>query len=160
MIMACRRCHQKKIKCSGGDAVRNFPCRYCRSARAECVYPTRNRNVTVSESYLKALENAVTQLTVPAPSNGHTTSPPSRPPALGRAPTSSKRRFVEETTGDAFVVRLRNLATNDIHTTWTEGGDQNSTSPELRGQDSVPSYEYFSLQSDQPGMSQWLVGIC
>ncbi|EFX06169.1 c6 zinc finger domain containing protein [Grosmannia clavigera kw1407] len=50
---ACRRCHTHKIKCSGGT-----PCRGCiRSRKAdECVYPRKEKKVTVSESFIKNLE--------------------------------------------------------------------------------------------------------
>ncbi|PVH98163.1 hypothetical protein DM02DRAFT_683049 [Periconia macrospinosa] len=143
--MACRRCYQKKIKCFGGDPTSNLACRYCRSARAECTYPTRHKNVTVSESYLKALENAVNQMATPV-----TSLPPNSNPSRVTPAMSSKRRFVEDTTGDAFVIRLRNLATNDRETSWTGEGGGNGTSSALREVQSVPPYEYFSLQSDQP----------
>ncbi|KFY20444.1 hypothetical protein V491_03713 [Pseudogymnoascus sp. VKM F-3775] len=53
---ACRRCHSRKIKCSGGT-----PCDGCVSARHEnCTYVLRNRKVKVGERYLQQVlaENA------------------------------------------------------------------------------------------------------
>ncbi|KFZ16540.1 hypothetical protein V502_05055 [Pseudogymnoascus sp. VKM F-4520 (FW-2644)] len=46
---ACRRCHSRKIKCSGGT-----PCDGCVSSRHEhCTYVSRNRKVKVAERYLQ-----------------------------------------------------------------------------------------------------------
>ena len=154
--MACQRCYQKKIKCSGGDAARNFACRQCYSAHTECVYPTRHKNVTVSESYLKALESTVAQLSEPRPVHvQEATSPPRAIPEQNRvAPSSNKRRFIEDTTGDAFAIRLRNLASYNSNTAWTEAGDESHSYSEPREHACIPSYEYFSLPSDQPGKLQ------
>ncbi|KAK1589803.1 uncharacterized protein LY79DRAFT_556342 [Colletotrichum navitas] len=65
---ACRRCHSRKVKCSGEQ-----PCKNCQqvSKGAECTYPRRNRMVKVSQRYiddliaenqrLKNTSNAATQ---------------------------------------------------------------------------------------------------
>jgi proline utilization trans-activator len=151
--MACQRCHQKKIRCTGGDASRNFACRHCLAARTACTYPTRDRNVTVSETYLKALESAVTQLTPPEPAPPRAASPRWISPSATRSgPPSSKRRFIEDTTGDAFILRLKNLAHDRQDAAGADGeGDSNVISPS-RDQGSTLSYEYFSLPSDQQSM--------
>ncbi|KAF5986060.1 transcription activator [Fusarium bulbicola] len=49
---ACRRCHARKVKCSGGQ-----PCENCRQATkgAECSYPRKNRLVKVSQQYVSLL---------------------------------------------------------------------------------------------------------
>ncbi|KAF4422089.1 positive activator of transcription [Fusarium acutatum] len=49
---ACRRCHARKVKCSGGQ-----PCENCRQASkgAECSYPRKNRLVKVSQQYIDDL---------------------------------------------------------------------------------------------------------
>ncbi|KAF5604817.1 positive activator of transcription [Fusarium pseudocircinatum] len=49
---ACRRCHARKVKCSGGQ-----PCENCRQASkgAECSYPRKNRLVKVSQQYVDPL---------------------------------------------------------------------------------------------------------
>ncbi|TIC95126.1 putative transcriptional regulatory protein C3C7.04 [Colletotrichum higginsianum] len=49
---ACRRCHSRKVRCSGGQ-----PCENCRQASksAECSYPRRNRMVKVSQRYIDDL---------------------------------------------------------------------------------------------------------
>ncbi|PIG87541.1 hypothetical protein AARAC_003892 [Aspergillus arachidicola] len=53
LFAACYRCHTHKVKCSG-----EHPCRACAQANKsdECVFPPRERKVTVSESYLRRLE--------------------------------------------------------------------------------------------------------
>ncbi|KAH6951997.1 fungal-specific transcription factor domain-containing protein [Fusarium avenaceum] len=52
--VACRPCHARKIKCSGAK-----PCNNCNRA-SECVYPTRDRQVKVQQSFIDRLlqENA------------------------------------------------------------------------------------------------------
>ncbi|KAL8408246.1 hypothetical protein RB594_006881 [Gaeumannomyces avenae] len=49
---ACRRCHSRKVRCSGGQ-----PCQNCRQAgkTSDCTYPRRNRLVKVSQRYLDDL---------------------------------------------------------------------------------------------------------
>ncbi|KAL4799989.1 fungal-specific transcription factor domain-containing protein [Aspergillus venezuelensis] len=51
-IIACERCHSHKIKCSGDQ-----PCTKCRQVGCadECQYPSRDRQIKVSESYLEQL---------------------------------------------------------------------------------------------------------
>ncbi|KAL4883547.1 fungal-specific transcription factor domain-containing protein [Aspergillus karnatakaensis] len=55
---ACIRCYKRKVKCS-----REKQCRNCRLANKDCQYPTRDRNVSVSENYLRALQAAAAQST-------------------------------------------------------------------------------------------------
>ncbi|KAH8901297.1 hypothetical protein GQ53DRAFT_835153 [Thozetella sp. PMI_491] len=49
---ACRKCHARKIKCSGGK-----PCTACTqsSCETDCTYPRRDRQLKVSQSYIEAL---------------------------------------------------------------------------------------------------------
>ncbi|KAL4964653.1 transcription factor domain-containing protein [Aspergillus stella-maris] len=51
-IIACERCHSHKIKCSGDQ-----PCTKCRQVGCadDCQYPSRDRQIKVSESYLEQL---------------------------------------------------------------------------------------------------------
>ncbi|RDW58361.1 hypothetical protein BP5796_12291 [Coleophoma crateriformis] len=50
--VACRHCHVRKIRCSGGS-----PCTACLKAGTvdQCIYQTRNRQVKVAESFLKGV---------------------------------------------------------------------------------------------------------
>ncbi|CAH0052173.1 unnamed protein product, partial [Clonostachys solani] len=52
--IACRPCHARKIRCSG-----NKPCNNCARV-SDCIYPTRDRQVRVHQSFLDRLlqENA------------------------------------------------------------------------------------------------------
>ncbi|EED18596.1 C6 transcription factor, putative [Talaromyces stipitatus ATCC 10500] len=54
--VACKRCHDHKVKCTGGN-----PCNSCaqQPPGTECVYPKRDRKVPVQESYLNWLEQEV-----------------------------------------------------------------------------------------------------
>ncbi|CCF35893.1 fungal specific transcription factor [Colletotrichum higginsianum] len=56
---ACRRCHSRKVKCSGDQ-----PCGNCRHAGkgAECTYPRRNRQVKVRQSYIDGLLDEIRRL--------------------------------------------------------------------------------------------------
>ncbi|KAF6838629.1 fungal specific transcription factor domain-containing protein [Colletotrichum plurivorum] len=56
---ACRRCHSRKVKCSGEQ-----PCQNCRHAGkgSECTYPRRNRQVKVRQSYIDGLLDEIRRL--------------------------------------------------------------------------------------------------
>ncbi|KAK2048124.1 fungal-specific transcription factor [Colletotrichum somersetense] len=56
---ACRRCHSRKVKCSGDQ-----PCRNCRQAGkgTDCTYPRRNRQVKVRQSYIDGLLDEIQRL--------------------------------------------------------------------------------------------------
>ena len=47
--VACKKCHASKVKCS----AERPKCRRCRNASepTECLYPVRDRKVSVSERY-------------------------------------------------------------------------------------------------------------
>ncbi|KAI0866554.1 fungal-specific transcription factor domain-containing protein [Xylaria cubensis] len=56
---ACYRCHERKVKCSGGR-----PCHNCQqSDRAdECSYPLRNRTIKVRQSFIDGLLQDIERL--------------------------------------------------------------------------------------------------
>ncbi|KAB2577777.1 putative transcriptional regulatory protein [Lasiodiplodia hormozganensis] len=70
--VACRRCHARKVKCSGGK-----PCTNCRQLECpdDCVYPARDRQVRVSQNYIEELleenerlrESSHSSTTLPTP---------------------------------------------------------------------------------------------
>ncbi|KAI1028283.1 hypothetical protein LB503_002780 [Fusarium chuoi] len=86
--IACRNCHTRKIKCSG-----NKPCNNC-SLASECVYPTRDRQIRVNQSFLDRVlqENEELRAQIhpesPQPRN---TDGPSQP-----APTSNNHQHATE----------------------------------------------------------------
>ncbi|KAI5918470.1 fungal-specific transcription factor domain-containing protein [Camillea tinctor] len=49
---ACRPCHTRKVKCSGGE-----PCTNCQQSQCpdECIYPVKDQKVTVLNSYIENL---------------------------------------------------------------------------------------------------------
>jgi hypothetical protein len=53
--IACRRCHARKVKCSGGQ-----PCSNCRRdvGEAECSYPNRVKHVKVKQRYARPILGA------------------------------------------------------------------------------------------------------
>ncbi|KAG8361930.1 hypothetical protein FVEN_g240 [Fusarium venenatum] len=57
--IACRKCHSRKVKCSGG-----VPCNNCRQAEctAECTYPNRDRRIKVEQSYIDGLLEEIDRL--------------------------------------------------------------------------------------------------
>ncbi|EXL83440.1 hypothetical protein FOPG_03974 [Fusarium oxysporum f. sp. conglutinans race 2 54008] len=50
-LVACTACHSQKLKCSG-----DIPCHRCIQRNRECVYPTKDKFITVPESYLRDIE--------------------------------------------------------------------------------------------------------
>ncbi|KAI0543409.1 fungal-specific transcription factor domain-containing protein [Xylaria curta] len=58
-ITACYRCHERKVKCSGGH-----PCQNCQQSDKadECSYPLRNRTIKVRQSFLDGLYQEIDRL--------------------------------------------------------------------------------------------------
>ncbi|OOF98645.1 hypothetical protein ASPCADRAFT_139909 [Aspergillus carbonarius ITEM 5010] len=80
-FVACQRCHSHKIKCSGDQ-----PCAKCRQVGCadECQYAPRDRQVRVSESYLRQLQAENQRLREqPTPS----VNPTEADAAAGRGPS-------------------------------------------------------------------------
>ncbi|KAG7411380.1 hypothetical protein Forpe1208_v010009 [Fusarium oxysporum f. sp. rapae] len=50
-LVACTACHSQKLKCSG-----DIPCHRCIQRNRECVYPKKDKFITVPESYLRDIE--------------------------------------------------------------------------------------------------------
>ncbi|KAF5009155.1 hypothetical protein FDECE_4599 [Fusarium decemcellulare] len=57
--IACRKCHARKVKCSGG-----LPCTNCQQANVsvECTYPNRIRRVRVEQRYIDELLDEIHRL--------------------------------------------------------------------------------------------------
>ncbi|KAL4935294.1 hypothetical protein BDV06DRAFT_132139 [Aspergillus oleicola] len=143
---ACYRCYKRKVKCS-----RERPCRSCRLAGRDCEYPTRDRNVTIAESYLRTLEARATQVApsalreVPVPPALEATlsSRPNPSPTHGDHPLSDP--LVEDPTSEVFVSGLKQL--HSPISLSNPAGILASPVPE--GQH-LPrqQYEYYHLDSD------------
>ena len=150
--MACRRCHRRKVRCSGGDGERNIACDPCRASSAQCIFPVREKNVLVSESYVRALEQAVRQSQITAASAGPSPEGPIAP-INERPPRRERQRFVENTTADAFVSRLRSLGAQGPNQESTDIRIDQASSLETTEHKSLPVYEYFSLSSDKDAVN-------
>lgn len=153
--VACRRCNRKKVKCAGGDSWRNLPCDHCRTADSECSYPTRERKVTVSESYLHALQMAVgsSHLNVPPAQDATTARPEAPSPTMPITYNHSRTRFVESTTAEAFVSRLRKLVANKSDQNTFERDVNESIGAVPADTSETQTYEYFPLVSDRDASS-------
>ncbi|KAH7236465.1 fungal-specific transcription factor domain-containing protein [Fusarium tricinctum] len=95
---ACRRCHARKVKCSGGQ-----PCENCSQASkgAECSYPRKNRLVKVSQQYIDDLvaENQRLRNQSVDPKPHHEADPvdaPVVPTGQAEAPSSLQGTLLEE----------------------------------------------------------------
>ncbi|PYH76339.1 hypothetical protein BO82DRAFT_387384 [Aspergillus uvarum CBS 121591] len=96
-VVACHRCHSKKIKCSGGQ-----PCQNCVHAEqgSDCSYPERNRKIKVSQRFIDELFEEIDTLKrqrVSSNENFNTTPPicTSRQ-GNGRPPQPSMAQDAEE----------------------------------------------------------------
>ncbi|KAF9890087.1 hypothetical protein FE257_006248 [Aspergillus nanangensis] len=136
---ACRRCHKQKVKCT-----RDNPCRNCRTAHVDCVYPEREKLVMVPESYLKTLE----------------ASHDGREPSDGcsRPDSVPSQHAVENSAAEVFVARVKQLRQ---HTSFSVAldpppvGDSESNNPPTYPVGHAHSHEYFPLAYDtsQPLLS-------
>ncbi|KAL2867606.1 transcription factor domain-containing protein [Aspergillus lucknowensis] len=151
---ACYRCYKRKVKCS-----REKPCRNCRLANRDCQYPVRDRNVTVSEAYLRSLEARAVQ-------TGRIEHPPLTPleanlesraeiPAQSVGVTLSDP-LVEDPTSEVFVSGLKSLRSptsllgvNDFSNPVGVGSSPAAEAPQVQRQE----YEYYQLDHDTSNTS-------
>ncbi|KAL4811618.1 fungal-specific transcription factor domain-containing protein [Aspergillus spinulosporus] len=115
--IACRRCHARKVKCSGG-----IPCDSCRQATkpVECVYPRRSRLNKVSEQYIEDLvaENQRLQgCTHPPHASEETTNGPVLTEASWFVHSDALHTpiLVAEASDSAFASRFRQAMAQSRH---------------------------------------------
>ncbi|KAL4959396.1 Zn(II)2Cys6 transcription factor [Aspergillus stella-maris] len=118
--IACRRCHARKVKCSGGT-----PCEGCHQAGkpVECVYPRKYRSVKVSEQYLESLivENQRLRGSAADATPGDSTVRATRGNVLSDAPwfvnadSLHTPILVAEASDSAFATRFRQAMSDDHH---------------------------------------------
>ncbi|KAL3471078.1 fungal-specific transcription factor domain-containing protein [Aspergillus californicus] len=144
---ACYRCYKRKVKCS-----REKPCRNCRLANHDCQYPVRDRNVTVTESYLRNLEARVAQsdaiVAIQHPPLTPVEVPPPEIPS-NRGENAFSDPLVEDPTSEVFVSGLRRLQSP----TSLVGADFSNPaailpSPLIGGSHQREPYEYYQLDYD------------
>ncbi|KAK2736805.1 hypothetical protein FQN55_001394 [Onygenales sp. PD_40] len=90
------------------------PCRNCRSTNRECIYPVQDRNVTVSESYIRSLETRLREsggkpigsaLPSPQTGEGARVDTPSHSASKGKVSPP----LVENSRAEVFVAKLKRL---------------------------------------------------
>lgn len=137
--IACHRCHKLKIKCNGGkllwwssrltalEEIRPLqhlgqhlwierPCKKCHAKNHQCTYPIRDRNLTVSESYLNRILQELNELKQRVHlengcNNGSKDllSGPHNVPWNAHSNGAAYGRSVEDPTAEVFVSKLKEL---------------------------------------------------
>ncbi|KAL3455952.1 fungal-specific transcription factor domain-containing protein [Aspergillus heterothallicus] len=151
---ACYRCYKRKVKCS-----REKPCRNCRLANRDCQYPVRERNVTISESYLRSLEARVAHTASTAEqSHPHPPLTPVEGSLESRAEIPAQcvgvqlsDPLVEDPTSEVFVSGLKRLRSptsllglNDFPNPIGIASSPTVEAPQVQRQ----AYEYYQLDHD------------
>ncbi|RDW64552.1 Zn(II)2Cys6 transcription factor [Aspergillus mulundensis] len=113
--VACRRCHSRKVKCSGGN-----PCDGCRQAAKddECEYPRKNRLIKVSEQYIADLisENKRLRGSAQPPSEETVNAPVlAEAPWFVNADALHTPILVAEASDSAFASRFRQALSHSSH---------------------------------------------
>ncbi|KAL4931483.1 Zn(II)2Cys6 transcription factor [Aspergillus undulatus] len=116
----CRRCHARKVKCSGGS-----PCKGCQQGgkAVECVYPRKARLVKVSEQYIENLvaENQRLRSSAAQPLVEDSAEAAAKPAALSDAPWFVNADalhtpiLVAEASDSAFATRFRQAMSDGHH---------------------------------------------
>ena len=138
--IACHRCHKLKIKCNGGKQLWwssrlnrsrgsispaafgrqhlwiERPCKKCHAKNHQCTYPIRDRNLTVSESYLNRVLQELNELKQRVhlengSNNGSKDllSGPHNVPWNAHGNGAAYGRSVEDPTAEVFVSKLKEL---------------------------------------------------
>ncbi|OKL63836.1 hypothetical protein UA08_00772 [Talaromyces atroroseus] len=142
---ACHRCHKRKVRCSRANAYRWFqelPCRSCRMANQRCTYPIRDRNITVSESFVRSLEaRALAYAPDASPSSGHES-------LRGSTAQGYQPPLVEDSTSEAFLARLKQIRQQNAGPVFPDLQDHDSSPSNPHTDYSSPSYDYVQLDFD------------
>ncbi|KAJ0419925.1 fungal-specific transcription factor domain-containing protein [Aspergillus carlsbadensis] len=159
---ACYRCYKRKVKCS-----REKPCRNCRLANRDCQYPVRDRNVTVSESYLRSLEARAAQgRSGEQPPHPHPHPHPPLTPVEGSLESRVEipaqnigvqlsDPLVEDPTSEVFVSGVKRLRspTSFLGVADFPTHINVASSPALEGsQAQRQAYEYYQVAHDTSSM--------
>ncbi|KAM0549049.1 hypothetical protein ACHAPJ_009624 [Fusarium lateritium] len=132
------------------------PCRNCALANRPCTYAVRDREVTISKTYLERLERGLARLDTPATASSSTRQlSGNSPQEVTISAPSSRQAFdpvAENPDADVFVSRLKEiqfshlspgaLQANSETYARSDHSDISLTSP--------PRYEYFGLNFDTP----------
>ncbi|CEL10270.1 hypothetical protein ASPCAL13392 [Aspergillus calidoustus] len=118
--IACRRCHARKVKCSG-----EVPCEGCQRVgkQEECVYPQKDRVVQVSQQYIENLvaENQRLRSSSHGDHHDDDEGAPVQGPVLSETPwfvhidTTHTPILVAEASDSAFATRFRQAMSSAQH---------------------------------------------
>lgn len=170
-VNACHYCRSQKTKCNGGtsrisgltiqsDMPRTEqPCTRCRASQRPCVYSHREKVLTVPESYLRGMENELSQLRRPIQENQRPlTQESSVPLSNGLEEQTIPDRLIENSTTEHFVRKLKNVYS-------TRSQDIPGVSPLSAGlatdqsnfhdnddQSAISDYTYIPLDNDSNSM--------
>ncbi|CAI6089010.1 unnamed protein product [Clonostachys chloroleuca] len=140
---ACHRCHKRKVKCT-----RELPCRNCQLANQECTYPMRDRNVTVSERFIRNLEARALSHSSQLPQ----ATPSSEPESLRGTVSQGlppPLPLVEDSTSEVFLARLKQIRQNNTGPDFSQLTPSNpytdDTSP------AAAPYDFVQLKFDNSG---------
>lgn len=135
------------------------PCSKCRSSQRDCVFPSRERVLTVPESYVRRLENENAQLRESL-SGGLQSSTRLTHELSSSANNDSRNairadRLVEDSTTEHFISKLKGVHDNPTPDT-SQRGWQSSSSPidgtGVLGTNPISptktSYTFISLEQD------------
>ncbi|KAK1702984.1 hypothetical protein BDP67DRAFT_550042 [Colletotrichum lupini] len=140
--VACKACHTQKLKCNGGA-----PCERCQTRGRPCVYPVREKYITVPQSYLRRLERqpAVAQRSgdpISSPESVRTDPNDFATPLSPKSSQIIKEEELEDCSAEFFVKRLRQLS-------WTAAsGDPTSKQTRESTGTNAESYTYSRLKFD------------
>jgi hypothetical protein len=154
-------CFVPPLSCSSHRHIVNFsaiPCRNCYSSGRDCVYPIRDRNVTVSERYLRHLEAELNKhakapaAMLPPPPTMIVPAPiPNLEETLAAIDQNSSASMIGNSTSESFVSRLKELYKSRSTTISPDIqlSDHNGKSiKELSTSEDPLSYEYVHLSFD------------
>lgn len=173
--VACEHCHKKKVKCQGGELARRpavhranvdaelfsgDPCNECGKSGRQCIYPQKDKLVTVTEAYIRQLQAQAMSSSTSFPSASIATPSTAPPAEEATQPMCSFQRphaprdkelALENNTAESFVSELKRLGadigvsahTPQVFESHTDGSSKKSR-PETE-------YEHVTLSSDSHG---------
>lgn len=125
-----------------------LPCRNCQLANQECTYPMRDRNVTVSERFIRNLEARALSHSSQLPQ----ATPSSEPESLRGTVSQGlppPLPLVEDSTSEVFLARLKQIRQNNTGPDFSQLTPSNpytdDTSP------AAAPYDFVQLKFDNSG---------
>lgn len=172
---ACHYCHTQKVKCSGGmlyllDRGRVItcdperPCTRCQASHRDCIFPSKDRLVTVPQNYVRTLQNEIHQLRQLQAERGPIPGDAERQSLYD----SNPERLIENSTTEYFVSKLKGACTatepaqyqeNAIPET-PESTSRSGLSHSHHAQHSSSNYTYVPLDYESSKLESTYVVRC